>query len=774
MKKLLLGTTTLALFASAGSRPAQAQTTTAAQPQQVQEVVITAQKRPERLSTVTVSASVVSSQQLASEAITNIADLSRAVPSVSINGTTNGRVPYAMRGVSTTANEGNVGLNSGVAILLDGVSIPSDSHDADQIVDLERVEVLKGPQATLGGRAAASGVINMVTRGPSAKWTGQFDTTFTTDGEKRVYGYISGPLTPAFNFSLSGYGNQTPYPIENLYNGKHTTLGSAGLRGKLQYKPDALLTATLGAHFAQTESYGDNFVYTYLTPGSALLSTSLPPYVNFTPASLLPGVPVGSKNLYVNSIAPNTGSIYTNRDISLNIDYQLGDLDLGSITAYQDQSERDTQDLFDVNQFFFTELTQGGVPFNNHQYLRNHLQQTSQEFKIASPTDAQLSYLGGLYYSDEFISSRTFRALPPAAQNFIVKPRTATYDAYARVTYKITPQFSLVGGVRYNYDVLSYRQDQLAYAPFSPQYSAGSSRQGVWVGDVSAKYNFDANNMVYATYSHGYAPMAYNTATPLLSNAPTAPVKAMSIEDFEIGSKGRYLNGMATLNASAFYTIYNNYQIETYSDIPGLLNPPLVLANAPEAQTHGVEVDTTIRPTLGLTVNANAAYIDATFVKYDDAECWFASGTTAGTSCYTASSGVLEQNVSGKPLPNSPKFKFVLNANQEIPLNSIPYNVELGGTYTWQDRVQMLPDQSPYGFQNSYGLLDLDAGLESNTGTYSITVFVNNVTNKVYYTDIEDFWNTVWAAPNGHNETIIGQPGRDAHRYAGFRLSAKF
>jgi iron complex outermembrane receptor protein len=248
----------------------------------------------------------------------------------------------------------------------------------------------------------------------------------------------------------------------------------------------------------------------------------------------------------------------------------------------------------------------------------------------------------------------------------------------------------------------------------------------------------------------------------------------MDINHFEIGSKGRYLDNRLSITGDLFYTIYDDYQIETFSNIPNLENPPLILANAPQAETHGAELSGVFRPTADTTINLSAAYIDAKFVNYKFGQCWFGTGSTAGTSCYTNSNGSLAQNVSGKPLPNSPKFKFTLNGEQLFPIDAIDSNLVASATYTYRSSAQMLPDEGPYSTQGAFGLLDLDLGLQSYDGRYEATVFVNNVTNKVYYTDVEDFWNTVWSAPNGHNSTIVGEPGRDAKRFAGLRLTAKF
>ena len=145
------------VLAIAVSAPAFAQNSDTA------EIIVTAQKRPEKLQQIPVAASVMSSESIAQQHVTDLSDINRVVPSVEIKGTFNGRVPYSIRGISTNANEGAIGLTSGVSIQVDGVPVPADSFAANTISDVAQLEVLKGPQATLGGRTASAGVINFVT-----------------------------------------------------------------------------------------------------------------------------------------------------------------------------------------------------------------------------------------------------------------------------------------------------------------------------------------------------------------------------------------------------------------------------------------------------------------------------------------------------------------------------------------------------------------------------------------------------------------------------------
>src|SRR4029077_16128123 len=275
----------LANQASIGE-PAPAETT------QLEEIVITAEKHPERLSDVPVSAAVVSSQTLAETDSSDISDINKLVPSVNLNGTFNGRVPMGIRGVSSVSNEGTVGLSSGVAILIDGVPVPSDSLAGNQLEDAQNVEVLKGPQATLGGRTAASGVINIVTRGPSDTFTGDISGTATSEDEFRVNGFLSGPITKGLDFSLSAYDTEVRYPILNTQLDRWSTQKVSGGRAKLLFKPTDDLDITLTGHYGRMTSDGFNFVYTYITPGTTLLvGPGGPPFLS--KSALLPGITPG-------------------------------------------------------------------------------------------------------------------------------------------------------------------------------------------------------------------------------------------------------------------------------------------------------------------------------------------------------------------------------------------------------------------------------------------------------------------------------------------------
>jgi iron complex outermembrane receptor protein len=752
--------------------------TPAANVTELEEIVITAQKRTEKLQDVPVSAAVISAQALANANVADLSDLNNLVPSVQLNGTINGRVPTGVRGISSVSNEQTVGISSGVAINVDGVPVPSDSFGANNVAGIQNIEVLLGPQSTLGGRTAASGLINLTTRGPSDTLDGFATTTVSDDGEYRFEGFLSGPLSDHFKASLSAYKSTVPYPVTNLATGDKTTQDVSGARAKLRWEITDDLDVTFMAHSELTQGKGFNFVYAYITPGHDLLFTippgapcppaCEPPFL--TPAVLLPGITPSWNNLVYKSPVTSAGATHRDGDYSVTIRGHLpGGYELVSTTAFSEERQSQTQDLFAVDNFFWQSLT-GQTVFFNTQSQVSTVKQQSQEIKIVSPADQTLSWLAGVYYSDVNVDEVYIRSLPPAGLDVHVVPDTKTYDAYARSTWKFAAATSLVTGLRFNHDVIANRYNQYVTAGASPPVfnSVSSDSSNAVVGDIALKQQFTDNVMGYLSYARGYSPAAYNTSAVLTSNGPQTPVGKESINSYEIGVKGTYLDRTLTLNADVFDTVYTDYQIQSYAYQPGQLTPPLDLTSVGKAQTRGAEITSEWLATPLTRINLSAAYIDAKFVTYSNAPCYGLQ--TAAEGCVTPASGASpSQNVSGDAMPNSPKFKATLGAEQRVPLPFAPYELVFGGTYTYRSKTQMLPDQNPFAIQSGFGLLNLNAAIQRSDGKFSARVFLNNAANHHYFTDVEDFWSGPW---NGN--AVIGQPARDSQRYAGLKLTVSF
>ena len=735
------------------------------------EIIVTAQKRPEKLQQIPVAASVMSSESIAQQHVSDLSDINRVVPSVEIKGTFNGRVPYSIRGISTNANEGAIGLTSGVSIQVDGVPVPADSFAANTISDVAQLEVLKGPQATLGGRTASAGVINFVTYSPTTTQKFGMDLTGTGDGEYRINAHVSGPINDVLSYSIAGYDSHVREPIFNLLTNTKSKADSAGIRAKLKFAPSSDFDATLMGHYALSTSQGENFIYQYITPGATLLGA--PP---LTQALLLGAyTPHYGNTSYASPV--NMTSRYQDSDGALVMNYRAGGLTLSSTTSYFHEKQFQSQDLFETDILFFNFLTGGHAPpFNDMQSNDGYVRQVTQEFKLASDASKPLNFIAGAYYSDMTVHGYGLRQFAGFPASDINESKTKSYAAYLRVNDKLSDLISLTGGLRYNEDKIAWNINEL-FNPAAGQYGTGnfgvggfawalSDSKGTLVGDASAQFHIAPHQMAYLSYTRGYKPEAYNTAHTF-SVAPsavagtpdagfTSPTKGETIDSFEVGLKTTAMGGHLTFNADAFYTNYKNYQAQIFDNTQ--LIGILVLSNA-GASTKGVEADVNYRKG-NTTFSVSGAYIDAQFKDFPSTQCYptqtVAQGCVGGT-----------QSLSGHSLPDSPKFKANASIQQTIPLDKV--NVLLGSNLAYRTSAVLQSDGNPETYQGAFALLDASIGLQSKDKALSLTFFVNNITNHFYLSNAEDFFSGPWGA-----NAVIGQPARDSHRDWGARLGVNF
>jgi len=726
------------------------------------EIVVTAQKRSERLQDTPVAAAVMPEKVLEQANASDIADLGLIVPALQVKGSFNDQVIMSMRGISTTANAATIGLTSGVLIMVDGVPVPSNAQGIHELQDLVRVEVLKGPQATLGGRAASAGVIHLVTRQPTFDWTMQASTLITHDGEYKLSGFVSGPLSERAAFSLSAYRNHREYPIRNIATGHASEIDSKGVRGKLLVSPTPDLDITLTARVVDTDALGGNYTYQYVTPGARLFPM-IPPGIAFEDA--LPGVNVRYGNTDYNS--PNQPWFYTRgSDVSVNVDWQWNGYTLSSTSAYQRERQDLMNDVPVVAVHFFNLLTAGmAPPFFNRQDILIKPSSKSQEFKIASPLDRPVSYVAGLFYSDVEVWGNWLRDFVANPHDHTVLSDTRTIDGYGRVTWKLGQGYDLLTGLRYNRDTISYRKDDRAMG-FA---STGESTEGTWVGDLSLRRQFSRDAMAYVTAARGYKPSAYNTSETLSSNDPLQPAGKERVNHYEIGLKLSLLERALHLNTALFHTAYDDYQVQIYQILPGSVLANLLLDNAGAARTRGVEVDANYAITSAARATLSLAWTDAVFTRYQGAACW--PGQSVEQGCQNIA-GVNVQDLSGQRMPDSPRWKAHAGAEYTwYGDHARPFDLTLSGQYAWRSDAFMQANNNPQTRQPAFGIVNLSLTATRADGRFSLGLFVNNVFDKFYLNTAEDFFSALWGPTTN---AVIGQAARDSKRYVGLRLNWNF
>lgn len=769
MKKLIsamLATSALAL----GMAPASAQTAGSTEPADAQDrvdssqdIVVTAQKRTVTLRDSPVSVAVISADSLQKAGVSTLDDMGKTVPSLSaLPSNSTLRPRFTIRGISTDVL--GIGVPSGVAVMIDGVTIAPESLAAKQLVDIQNVEVLRGPQSTLGGRTASIGVINIVTRKPSDTLEGNISATATTDDEYRLSAFITGPLTDRLSFSLSGFGSSTQFLTRNLTTGKYDKSEAQGVRGKLLWQPNDDLDITLAGMYVHSRDKGTYQAYTNVA------STAL--FRGFVAQSAaLPGITPASGNTdYATITTP--GQNVKDQLYSLTIDYRLGGFTFSSITARQVEKRLLIADLYDVAADWISLLTSGAYSYDNTHQFDLDIEGVSQEFKVASPDLGFMRFIAGLYYdqvkSGYQFDRRSFGFTPLifAANR---TPNNKTYAGYVRADWNLTDTTTLITGLRLNHDVIAYRyqlQTPQQTGPNLIQFTrTDSSATSTQVGDVTLKQDIGPRANVYATYSHGYSPEIWNLDGTVTATNSFVPVGRTKVDSFELGMKGDFLDRLLTLNIAAFYTRYKDFQVQSLDFSNTSTVTTFDVRNAGKVSTRGVEIDGALHPAEGLSIGFSGAWVKARYDSFAGAVCY--SGQTAATGCVTAN-GASSQDLSGQTLPRAPRWKFNLDVNQKVDL-SANWDLDLGASFNYQSKVNFDPNKSPRAVQNAYGILNLSAGLVQKDERYSITLFVNNVTDKSYLSNITDFSGR-W----GNQAAIAGWYSRDAHRYGGVRLGAKF
>lgn len=732
---------TLALLPSS----AWAQSDNAASPP---EIVVTAQKRAENVQDVPKVVEVVSTAKLAQAGVTNLQDLSRV--SVAIQGTSATPFgPPAIRGISSFAL--SIGVQTQTGIVLDDIPLPSFSTLANELTDIERVEVLPGPQSTLSGRNAAGGLINIVTHNPTDHLTVQINAEQTNDRQTKVGGYISGPISSALGYSVSGFYDSWDGLIRNAgENGLRLNgFRQRGVRAKLQWKPTSNLSLLMTGYYTK----GD-FLNTALIGGSPYIRADAGAGSIFAPGSsfaqLYPGVTPGAYNTTVSSAAHGV-SANENYGFSLRADLDTGLGTLSSISSYAHGNQPRT-DLF--LSYPFAGTTVWARTDTDVRYI-------SQEVRLASTRrDSRLQYLGGLIYTDTRNFEPYSRA-PVFPVNWDRTSHAQSLALYGRATYAVLDHTRLTGGLRYQHDKQGY--DWIFVDGTAPR-SSGNSNYDFVAGEISLQQDLARDVKLYATYANAQTGQAYDLEDngSAATSAGLKPLASETVQNVELGLKSQWFDRRLTVNISAFHAAYHNYQVQSLlpTTDPNVV-PVIRLYAVGAVRNQGVELSTSLNATKALSLGLDASYLDARIVDYPGAQCF--TGQTAAQGCVGGT-----QNRRGV-LPGTSKWRAMASARYTMFLPQLPFDATLGAFYRFQSRTSFDLFGDPNAQQGSVGILNLSLGAKSHSGLWTAEVFVNNVGDRHYYAGIgRDTFQ-----PSGVVGLTASYP-RDAWRYVGLRVGLHY
>lgn len=728
---------------------AQAQTAeTADQGRSADDIIVTAQKRTERLTDVPLSITAVSGDQLAQQKITAPEQLDRVVPGFTYQKAVYGAPVFSLRGIGFYDN--SVTNTPAVAIYIDQVPLPFSAMARGVGLDLERVEVLKGPQGTLFGQNSTGGAINYIAAKPTAELAAGFDLDFGRFNEINTQAFISGPLGKNLRGRIvvrreyRGDWQKGYEPNDNLFGQSGAELGKRrfyNARAQLDWTPsDALTVAfSLSGWKDNSDTQAAQFVrFAPTTPRNPFNGRPFAAYGSMfrTPDS-------------ARLAGWTAGRDYGRDDYfyqpSLRADLVLSDqATLTSISAYSRYHERAEVDA------------DGSAYFGHQQGLFIDVDSYFQELRVGGKID-RLTYTVGGNYAKE-VSDEAQRNFLASSNNGVgparysetrqfKNQRTETWAAFGSVDYDITDQFTLQGAVRYTKQDRNYRgcladtgNGQLA-AAFNFGFNSGAtpgncvtmdapgSNRSVpivtdqlnqdnvsWRGSLRWKPTDRA--MVYASVTKGYKSGSF-PILPSVYAFQTAPVPQEALLAYEVGFKTDLADRRVQLSGAVFYYDYTDKQLLGYVQVPPFGNLPS-LVRFPKSRVKGAELETTIRPVDGLRLSGGITYVNSR-VQKNPANPIDPLGRST--------------SFVGEPFPNTPKWQGMADAEYRFGINSAT-DLFFGGNVSARSRAQAAFGESPEFVIEGYTLVDLRAGIEAHDKSWRVQIWGRNVTDTKYKTNV--------------------------------------
>jgi iron complex outermembrane receptor protein len=733
----------LALCGASSARAAE-DSTPAGAAGTLEEVVVTANKRAENLQEVPLAVSVINEDALRAAGVTQFADLGKLAPSLTIRPAehpVNSNV--SLRGVGTFAF--GIGVESSVAVLVDEVPLAFQARAFTDLPDVERIEVLRGPQSTLYGKSASAGLINIITRGPTDTLQAQVNAMGTNDDEYGGSFSVSGPLSPELGYIVSAAYSQWDGNVKNLFTGDEVNGREAfNTRAKLKWDPTTEVSLMLSANYVGGEtSVGRPFIT--LDPTALLRNTA-----GQTPSVVFPGVTPDPDNTDVSNNFDSRTS-YSGYGGSLRGEFGLGNMNLVSITSY---------DKFRLNDYLDHDDTSSTATVgSNRQVGEFHSELNTQELRLLSPSTDPFRYTLGAYYGNVKFDRPFFRGPVFSLANWHATSESKQLAGFAQIDWEIISKLTLTVGGRVQNEKVSYtfHDIQNGNAHFS-----GDADDTATTYKISPQYQITPDLMVFVTYATGYKGQTYDLTTGFNSNrAAAGPIKPEKSEDREAGARMQFFDRAVTLNLTYFDTDYEDLQaqtIETLAD--GTTN--FRLTNVGGLNTKGFEVDASARVAENLNLTASATFLDAEYSSFPVAQCYPLQTVAQGCSGTPA-----RQNLTGARAVQAPETKYSIGADYSHSIGSSLVGF-VQASYQYQSSLHYVAED-PQTFQDAYGITNLGLGIRSDSGRWQVTAFVNNLFDEQYFPALV---NT--AGNFGNKVATQAIIPRDFERYGGVRLSMDF
>jgi iron complex outermembrane receptor protein len=683
--------------------------------QRLEEVIVTAQKRPENVQTVPVSIVAFSAESLRQLGMTEGFDLANQVPNMNIDApVADSNVRYFIRGVGT--QDFNTLATSPIALYIDDVYLGSTIANSVNFYDMERVEVLLGPQGTLWGKNTTGGAINVITAHPTQRLEAFGSAGYGNHGERFMDGMMNVPLTATLAARAAFTYSGRDAWIENLApNGPHNldAFSKAGGRLSLEWTPSDALKAYLKGE--------------YLKRTGSTITGYMVPLTGPTDAFGNPALPFG----VVNQGGGPSSDDFDTWDVIARLDWNIDNLvELSSISAWQN-AERIRE--YELN---------GGTPalLINQAFFGNH-DQFTQELRLASQSPGRFRWQGGLLYYFARETSTTavpfnetaFSAPPYVTDDLWPESRKFNSDSvFGGAEFDLTPQLTMKGGLRYNDDEGSYHAMHYAIHPYAsylnylnpdpladpnsvliPTDTINSNAHWsklTW--DAGLRYQFSRDKMLYLNGSTGYRQGTFNSPSGSSPNQFSVLQPETNLA-FEIGMKTSWLDDTMQINAAAFDYDYTDMQVFVLQPI--VAGSPLSIeSNAGKATDRGGEIELKLLPAQDWLVGGTVGYVHAIFTRFD-------TETSAGVPI----------SLAGNRFPRQPQWTASALLQYRWPLvNGASVLLHTDWNYRGDYYVNADNLHNPYIPGRTVG--NLRAAYSSSSNRWELALWARNITNKHY------------------------------------------
>lgn len=722
------------------------------------DIIVTAQKRSQSINDVPLSITAASGDQLRTAGITSTADLAKIVPGLTAQPSPLNTPVYTLRGVGYF--EFSLAASPTVAVYTDEVALPFSAMTKAAALDVERVEVLKGPQGTLFGQNTTGGAINYVAAKPTDTFEAGTDISFGRFNTLDTQAFLSGPLTDNLRARLAvrtiqGDDWQKNYTRDDSIGARNEMQG----RLLLDWTPTSNLTITvnLNGWIDKSDSQAPQLIGAKPNvPANTALADAINNY------------PLAPRNARAADWRPGTKLAHDDYFMqgALRGDLELGDITLTSITAYERYKTRSAQD-FDGSSLVAADVFSSG-----------HINTFSQELRLSGKTDRLIWIVGGNYESDRTLDNNTYlnedsstsvvAGLKGTGVDNFSRQNIETKAIFGNLEYEIADGLTAQVGARYTKsdrsfagcgketdpargfgDIFEFLQTVITptlpvipigpgqcytfdsnFRPIITPFEAELNEDNIsWRGSLS--YKTGNNGLLYATVSKGYKAGSFPTV-PAGSTDELLPVTQESLVAYELGFKQSLFDRALQLTGAAFYYDYRNKQIRGRKINP-VFGPLEALVQIPKSRVYGAELTASARPVDGLDLSISATYLDTKIQRFEGFN----------------TIGVLS-DFSGFSFPFSPKWSVVGDAGYSFPLND-RLDGAIGASFTHNSATTASIGNVPQLAIDDYTLVDARVGVRTSDGKWSFDLWGRNIFNEYY-----------WTSANAGTDTYIRFTGRPA------------